>query len=307
MSVKQTGVMSAATVLFFVWTAAAWAGWEYAAVSRGEGSEQAAQANTTIKGWVEGDRAKIEFQASENPMMPAGTYLITSDGGRTLYMVNPEQKSYSKWDMDAMMGFAGGAMKMLGVAFSQPKIEKLAEEKGPSLFGLSTRYYRFRTTYTMTMNFMGMKRSTETTQEEETWATEQLADPGFKAWLNQKPAKTGNAELDKLMEAEIGKMVKGFPLKKITSVTQKDSDGKVQTQKATMEVTSLSKRDVPATAFELPQGYTEQPMFPGLASGAQEGGDEEEDDDAKAPSRKQGSNADNPFLKFMQQMQKQQR
>lgn len=295
-----------AVVLLFAILVNTFAGWEYTAVTRGEGTEQAAQANTTIKALVDGDRAKIELLNSSNPMMPAGTYMLASDGGRTIYLVNPQQKSYTKWDMNAMMDFAGGAMQMMGISFSQPVIEKLAEEKGPSLLGFPTRHYRFRTSYTMTMNFMGMKRSTETVMEEEVWATDQLKDAGFQAWLNQKPAKTGNAELDKMLEAEIGKKIQGLPLKRIVKQTQKESNGNTQTSTMTMEVTALSKKDVPAGVFDLPKGYTEQPMFPGLLPGAEDSADEDDGEDA-TPAQGKRSGEENPFLKFMQQMQKQQR
>lgn len=280
------------------------AGWEYMAVTKGDGNEQAAQANMTVKGLVEGAKARVEFINSSNPMMPSGAYVLSQNGGKTMYMVNPEQRAYSKWDMEAMMGFAGGAMQMMGIKFTQPKIEKIADEKGPALLGYPTRYYRFRTSYTMSMNFMGMRRSTETVQDEEIWSTDRLNDAGFNMWLNQKPQKTGNPELDKLIEAELSK-AQGFPLKRITTTMQKESDGKTETSKMTFEVTSLAKKDVPPSTFELPKGYTEQPMFPGMVPPAADNEDEEESQ--PPPARGSGSSEDNPFLKFMQQMQKQSR
>lgn len=277
------------------------AGWEFMAVTKGDGNERAAQVNATVKGLVEGPKSRVEFVNSSNPMMPAGTYILSQDGGKTMYMVNPEQRAYSKWDMDAMMGFAGGAMQMLGMKFSQPKIEKLAEDQGPAILGYPTRYYRFRTSYTVSMNFLGMRRSTETIQDDEIWSTDQIKDAGFNTWLNQKPQKTGNAELDKFIEAEISK-AQGFPLKKITTTTQKQSDGKTEASKVTFEVTLLGKKDIPPSAFDLPQGYTEQPMFPGMLP---PDADKKNNDEAQpAPTRSPGASHDNPFLKFMQRMQK---
>lgn len=279
------------------------AGWEYVAVTKGEGGAEAAQANMTVRGLVEGPKARVEFVSSSNPMMPAGSYILTHDGGHTMYLVTPQQRSYAKWDLHAMLGFAGSAMQMMNIKFSQPKVEKLAEEKGPMLLGYPTRYYRFRTTYTVSMNFLGMQRSTETIQDEEIWTTEELKDTGFQAWLNQKPPQSGNAELDKLIAAEVGK-VKGFPIKRVATTTQREADGSTQTSRIIFEVTSLANKAVPASAFDLPQGYTERSV---LNSVAPFSSDEDNEDESPSSSGGQSSPGENPFLKLMQQMQQQSR
>lgn len=272
------------------------AGWVYTASTRGEGSDQAQDANNTVKGWIDGNKARIEIVESANPMLPQQSYLISSDGGQTLFLVNPRDRTYSRWDINAMIGLAGGAMDMMGMSFTTPNVEKLVDEPGPNLLGFSTRHYRFLTTYALNMNFLGIRKSTEFKQEEDIWATDQLKDEGFNAWLNQRPNKTGNAKFDKLIEAELSK-IRGFPLKRISVTTQKDSDGNTVTIKTITEVTSLSKADIPSGFFERPQDYTEKQLIPSLIGSGQESGD------SKIPGESDPQE-ETPFLKFLEQMQK---
>lgn len=254
--------LALATVLA---AAPAFAGVTYTAETRAEGQGAEMQSNK-VRAAVDGPKARIEFLESGNPMMEKGTYLLTTDGGQTMYLVNPEEKVYSKWDLEAMMGAAGGALKMargfMKMTFGEPKVEKLLEEDGPAMHGLPTKHYRFRTSYKMEMSVLGRKSSSATVTEEELWTTTAVDAPGMGAWLRKGPPKTGDAELDKLIGSEMDK-VTGFPLKRLATSTSTDEKGKKQVSKTTMEVTSLdADATVPAAQLQLPAGYEEQPLFP---------------------------------------------
>ncbi len=265
----------------------AFGGWEYSAYTKADGGANSEMFRSSVKGWANGSMSRVELVESGNPLLPAGSYLLSRDGGRTLHIVNPQHKTYSILDLDNMMGLAGGAMEMMGIEFSTPKVEKLLEEKGSEIQGFPTTHYRFRNAYTMDMNFMGMQRSTETVSEEDVWASQDLQDEGLGVWLNQRNMKTGNAEVDKVLQAEMGK-VKGFPLKRVATTTTKQQDGSAETVRVTSEVTAIRETDVPASLFELPADYTEKRLLPGggFPMGAGDGG---------------SGGADNPFLKLMQQ------
>jgi hypothetical protein len=240
------------------------AGIYYKSVSRTE-AQGAAAADTTVQGWVDGEKAKIEFSASGNPMTPAGAYLLTQDGGRTVLLVNPEEKTYATWDLEAMLGVVGGVMKGMGPLLkfevSQPRVEKLAEEDGGSLVGLPTRHYRYRTSYSMQVKVFGMGQENAVVTEQDIWATSQLQDAALGVWLRTGPPKTGNDQLDSLIAAEMGK-VTGFPLKSITVSTSTGKRGQKTTTRSVMEVKELRRADVPAATFQLPAGYTETQLLP---------------------------------------------
>ncbi|MCX7010828.1 MAG: DUF4412 domain-containing protein [Kiritimatiellaeota bacterium] len=275
--------------------ATAQAGWEYTSVTKGEGGRHADMANANVHAFVDGAKARIEFTESKNPMMSAGNYLLTSDAGKTVYMVNPGEKTYSTWDLDAMMGMAGGMMGMMNMQVKDQKSEKLLEESGPKMQGLPTTHYKFHTAYTMEINFMGMKQSTTTVNEEELWSTTALKDDAFTFAAMRKGMKSGNAELDKLIAAQLNK-AHGFPLKVVTKNTTKDARGQEHTSTMTMEVTELKQSSPAASQFKLPEGYTEQennPMAALMGGGKKSGSG--------------GKGGDNPLLKMLQeQMKKQQ-
>jgi len=140
-------------------TVTAHAGWEYTAVTKAEGGKHSDMQDTKVHALVDGTKARIEFAESKNPLMGAGTYLLTTDAGKTARLVNPGEKCYSEWDMKKMMGMAGGIMGMMNMKVKDQKVEKLLEEKGPSLLGLPTTHYKFRTSYTMEISFMGMTQA----------------------------------------------------------------------------------------------------------------------------------------------------
>jgi hypothetical protein len=277
------------------------AGWEYSATTKSEGDAQNSQMmNSTIKGYADGEKSRVEFISGGNPMTPAGSYMISKDGGKTMLLVNPKEKKYAKWDLAAMMGSAGGMMEMMGMKFSTPKVEKLLDEKGEELAGLPTKHTRFRTSYTMEMNFMGIKQSTETLTEEDIWSTDRLKDVGLGMWLNQQKAQTGNEQLDKMMKAEMDK-VSGFPLKRMMTSTSTSSDGKITVTKMTAEVTAVKKADIAASQFELPAGYEETQMSPMVGAG----GPSSVGAKTNSLGGQKGAPAkDNPFLKMMQEMNK---
>jgi uncharacterized protein DUF4412 len=240
------------------------AGIHYTAVTN---TEDAAgkSARMEVEGWVDGEKAKVLFKNSDNPAAHSGTYLVTRDGGKTLYLVDPEEKTYAEWDLAALLGLAGNILQGMGpllkFEFSDPKVEKLAEEDGGPLLGLPTRHTRFRTSYTMKMRVFGIGNSADTVSEQEIWSTTRLQDPALGVWLRTDPPRTGNAEFDKLIAAEREK-VSGFPLKTVTVNTTTQKKGKQNVTRSTMEVTKLENQAVAGATFEIPAGYQETQMLP---------------------------------------------
>lgn len=221
--------------------------------------------DTTIEAWVEGDKAMVAFLDSENPLTPAGTYLLTQDGGRTVLLVNPEERTYARWDLEGMVGAVGGMMKGMGPLLkfevSQPRVEKLADEDGGSLLGMPTRHYRYRTSYEMKVKVFGMGQQSSVVSEQEMWTTAELRDAGFGVWLRKTPPSFNNEQLDALVAAEMSK-VQGLPLKQTTIQTMTPARGKPTTTRTEMVVKELKQMAVPAGTFQLPSGYSETQILP---------------------------------------------
>jgi hypothetical protein len=243
-------------VVLLVFAAHSFAGVYYVARTTAEGGKSAEKQNMVVKAWASGDSGKVVFEESENPMMGKGTYIITKDGGKTMFLVDPKEKTYMKWDLESMMGLLGGAMKMMNLKFTDPKVEALGEEPDGLVAGVPTVHYRFHTTYAMSMSFMMMKTNSRVVKEEEIWAATKLADAALGIWLRKAPPKTGNEDMDKLIQAEMSK-VKGFPLKRKTMTTSTDEKDKKEVTTITMEVTELQMVPVPDSTFEIPSDYKE--------------------------------------------------
>ncbi len=240
----------------------------------------------TVESWVEGPKARMVFKGSTTQAgIPTGSYIISTDGGRTLYMVNPNDKTYSEWDIDAMLKSAGAAMNAIGgvvkmeVANQQVKTQPPAP--GASIVGLPTTHYVFDTTYDLIVKVFGMKHGQHVVSHEELWTTTALKDPGFAAWLRKRPPKTGNATIDELVASAFHD-VEGMILKQVIKTTTTDKKGRATVTENTMEVVSLEKANVDDSMFTIPKDYREVAPL-ATAAGAQqdqgqEQGEEEHDD-----------------------------
>jgi len=251
----------------FVAAVPAFAGIHYKSITKTDGPRNPGN-EVQVEGWVSGEKAKVEFKdsTSPNPVTQKGTYMLTKDGGKTLYLVNPEEKTYAVLDLSAMLGTVGTVMNGMGpllkIQFSEPQVEKIADEDGGTVAGVPAHHTKYRTSYTTTVKVLGMGRSSAVVSEQDFWTTTKLSDPGMGVWLRAEPPRTGNADFDRLLTAEKYKL-QGYPLKMVTVTTNTDSkNGKATTSHSTMEVTQLeTNASVPAASFELPAGYKETQMM----------------------------------------------
>jgi hypothetical protein len=255
----------------------AFAGVHYKSVTKTQDA-QTKGGSIEVEGWVAGEKARVEFKESANPAAKQGSWLLTKDGGKTIYLVDPEEKTYAEWNLQAMLGLVGSVMQGMGpllkVEFSDPKVEKLLEEDGGVLSGLPTRHVRYRTSYNMKIRVLGMGNEANVVTEQDIWATDKLQDVALGIWLRSDPPRTGNEQFDKLITAEAGK-TQGFPLKTVTvSTTTQKKNNKQTVTRSTMEVTQLdTSANVPGSSFEIPAGYKETQLMPT----AEQGGDQDEE------------------------------
>ncbi|MDX1630790.1 MAG: DUF4412 domain-containing protein [Thermoanaerobaculia bacterium] len=216
-----------------------------------------------VEGWVEGKNARVEFRESTSPAVSEGTYILTTDGAETVYLVNPEEQTYMEWDLAALVGSLGQMMQGMGgmmeMEFRDQRVEKVAEEPGPEILGYSTTHYTFESAYTLVIKVMGMGREMRTETVQEIWSTSELSAPGFGLWL-QKAPETGIEGLDEYLEQEMGKAATGFPLKTETVTTTIGQKGRESVSTTTTEVTTLREESIPASRFQIPEGFTKTEM-----------------------------------------------
>jgi hypothetical protein len=225
--------------------------------SKGQDSEQ------TIRLQADGEKARIEWVAGRSPAGGKDGYMLTTDGGKTLYMVNPSERTFMKWDMEKMMQMAGGMMQamkgFMSVKVTEYNVEKTLDEAGPSILGYPTRHYKFVTRFTSESTVFGRKQTTTSVNEQEIWSTTKFRDGGLSVFEKMTSRRVGYADVDKMIEAERAKGVKGIPLKVITT-TNSGTAEKPRLSKSVMEVTELKETGIAASVFDIPKDYTEQKL-----------------------------------------------
>ncbi len=222
-----------------------------------------------VEGWADGSKSKIVFRQSTNPLTGAGTYLITHDGGKMTYLIDPKDKTYMEWDIDQMMNSAGGVMNALGgvVKFkvSDPHIEIIENGKpAEKIAGYSTKRYRYRTTYTSVFTVMGFGSKKDVVIDQIIWSSEALKDVGLSVWLRKEPPKTGNPDLDGMMSLETNKVI-GYPLK-METVSTETKKGKQTVTKHTMTVNTIKKQNIKDATFVIPADYQKTSLMQHMGS-----------------------------------------
>jgi hypothetical protein len=223
-----------------------------------------------VEGWVAGEKARFELRKSENPVAKAGTYLVTRDAGKSVYLVDPQQKTYSRWNLEPMLGLAEGVTEPMGplldIELSQERLERFPERDGGKIAGLPTRLYRYRVRYTTHVRVLGMDSTSDTLIEQSIWRTDKLKDAALGVWLRASAPHSGDPKLDQLLATEVAHLP-GLPLKAVTSMTTTPSGGDKgkpkKVSRTSMEVTQLDAAAVPDSSFEIPPGYSEKQVAPG--------------------------------------------
>ncbi|MCP4202953.1 MAG: hypothetical protein GY769_13605 [bacterium] len=258
-------------------------GFHYVAETVTTGTNLKQSDTMIVEGWVEGPNAKIVFQevGEANPFLGEGKYILTNDGGETLYLVDPKENTHAKFDLSEMLGFAGAVMEsgMFEMDVTNHSVEQLDSGNGPEMHGYDTKYYKYRTSYDLEMKIMGMKRGDHYVLDNEIWSAEELQATGFQAWM--RPRKTGFDAVDTLLEGELGK-VKGFPFKSVTTTrTEGAKKKRSATTTSTTEVTEFEAMNVDNSIFELNPDSKEVTLMDPGAMQAQDSEEEPAEEEEK--------------------------
>jgi hypothetical protein len=259
-------------------TAPARAGWSFKQTMTNTGGKGAEHANSQSRVQIEGDDARIDFEKMmENPMFGKGAYmLMRGTAPKGLFMVNPEKKTYSKFDPAGLSQSMAPAMNAgegsgMGMKVSDAKFEKLLQEPGGEILGRPTTHYRYHKSYVMTMEMANFKMTTAHDIVEDVWLTTavEFGGGGLAKVMRNMGGGGELGELEKLAALEREK-AHGFPLKTVTAdhstpqgkgMVARMMGVKEQTITSTMEVSELEQKSIPEAVFAIPHGYTEMQMM----------------------------------------------
>lgn len=246
------------------------------------------QGTMSLEAWIDDANARINFLEGEGGegFFAGGNYLVTTDGGTTVRLVNPTDETYMLMDLGALLGFAGAILDMtqglVDMEFTDVVNETLGEEPAEDILGYATTHHRYRTSYTMTVRVLGFARATTIETHTDLWCTDEVEVPNFGLWMRPNQA-TGNEDLDTL----IGQAFQGLdcmPLRTQATTTTTGQRGRPSTTTSMTEVTALQE-DVTADPmmFIVPEHYAETSMIPELPADVETSADTDADgSDAEA-------------------------
>lgn len=205
---------------------------------------------------IDGDRSRIDFIAGD--VYPAGTYVVSTDGARNLYFVDPEKQWYTEFNTAAIAS---------SLAASQIKISNLKSEvaklgEGEIIAGIPTERHQLTISYeiTVTLNRMPLRQSVKTVVR--TWTTQKFGEVGRHAFSSN--VRTGNPEIDQILELETTR-VPGLPLRQTVTTTTTNLSGRpvkselqlpaTRTITREMWVTSIREVAPSPVAFSIPVSY----------------------------------------------------
>lgn len=272
---KTLGVARTVAGLCAAFVANAFAGIYYEATTTTTGDGMGGETKTTVNVWNEGNATKIQFKDGQQMgTFGPGSYLLTKDAGQTLYLVNPEDKTYSAFDLGGMLNTAEQAMASMGgivkMEVTNPHFEKISESAGGDILGHATQHVAFKSGYTMSLTVMGRKMDSVVDTNQQLWMSPDIDPAAFNAWLRPDKMMAGSFKgMGDLMAPQLNEL-KGAPLKSVVETTTSGGMGGGPTKSTmTTEVTVLRKEAIPAAIFELPADYKETQLLEEMSNQAQ--------------------------------------
>ena len=219
--------------------------------------EQIPSSDLTGHAVIDGDRTRIDFVSGST--YPPGTYVVSTNGARTLLFVDPMSKSFTEVNVAAAAAYMGSSK--ITIANPKSNFEKLDDH--PIIAGYPTDHYRMTVTYDMTvmLGSLPLKQTIQTSVDE--WTTTAFGDVS-ETFLADRGVKTGNSMIDDLIDQETTK-TKGFALKQRVEIvtTNKNNAAPNSQLKITatrrqtrdFQVTSIRRTDAEAVSFIVPAAF----------------------------------------------------
>lgn len=195
---------------------------------------------------IDGDRSRVEFVSGN--AYPPGTYIIATNGSRTMTFVDPSKKSFVEVNA-ASVATAIGARK---ITVTNKKIDLTKMPDQTTIAGFPTEHYRLIMSYDITVAFGNLPLTQTVRTTIDKWTTSAFGDVGD-TFLAGGALHTGNPDLDDLVSAE-NSNIKGFALKQIINVTtinnraQSTSDSQLRVNRTVTQTRELLVTAVQPTA-----------------------------------------------------------
>jgi hypothetical protein len=224
---------------------------------------------------VSGDRARIDM-AEARGVGQSGDYLLLTDNGRTVTIVNPREREYSVTDAASFERIVATVMQALDLATIDAKLSDAHVSgarlgPGDTIAGHPTERYRLKQEYSVRVGAFGFKGD----PEYHVVMTEYWVAPSLRLMRNPviemlSTTQTALAQQDRdfvrRSTAARDRLFSGTPLRIIVVAGTADEAGAVKPKSGarprasttTIEVSDVRSADVDHSRLEVPQGYRER-------------------------------------------------
>ena len=206
---------------------------------------------------VDGPKMRIDFTRGDGLLFSDGSWLFSTDSGKTLTLVNPASHSYSSLQLGDLLRTAGSALRAFGggeTAFSAPTAIATEGGDGGPIAGFPTRRRTLHSAFDWTVKLMGERVTTHVDIVSESWITTTL--PAELTTFIQLPGfELGIESIDRALRQQSS--TNGFPLRQVTTTTTTTGSRRTVTTSET-NISAVAKTDLSPGVFSVPTGYKKE-------------------------------------------------
>ena len=218
-----------------------------------------------------GDRARIDLEGSSGK---AKSWLLVTDGGRTVAVVNPAERSYTEMDADKFAGIIGTAMRVvdtfLTLEVEDVSIETQRVGPGGTIAGQATERWALVQEYVVNVGMFG-----KTTPQLHRVVTDYWIAPGMDMPRNPlfemlAGAETALAQSDadfvRRTAARRRELPRGAAMRIVVTSAHSEADKLTADAPKVrrIDVTQYGAAQVDAAALRIPDGYERKDMGKGF-------------------------------------------
>jgi hypothetical protein len=220
--------------------------------------------------YVAGDRWRIDFAGRGEKK--SGDYLLSQDGGRTVTIVHPDERSYSVHAADDFERIVSRVMRGLDAVMTlqlhDAKVAAAALGAGEAVAGRPTQRYRLTQEYVVSVGMFGFSSDKHERVVTEYWVDPTLALPHNPVVEMMSTLETALAQHDdafvRRSDEARRKLFRGVPLKVVVtaeSTDEEDDDaaaGAVERKVRTIQLGEVQRVAIEPPVFQVPAGFKKQ-------------------------------------------------
>jgi hypothetical protein len=208
----------------------------------------------TARAIVDGGRTRVDFIGGN--AYPPGTYVVSTEGAHKLVFVDPAKQWYTEFNAAHAASTLGAAN--IRIANLKSEVRRLDDSQ--TIAGIETDHYRLTLTYEITLTMRNIPLRQRVQTDIDRWVTSRFASADA---FGTSTLRTGNPDVDALMEAESGR-IPGFAMRQTVTTRatfdppKRRTELKIQPQRTVLRemwVTRIREVAPDASLFIVPASY----------------------------------------------------